>query len=429
MAHPRERGSFNGPMSRRDFIRRSAGTAFALSGAGALLAACGHASNPNLPAPTSAGSGAKGGLPLARQNHPVKWPIYPDNEPIASGLSPESNATLKIYNWDSYLYKKVVKDFCKEFNCDFELSTFGGVDEALAKMRTGQVDFDIYFPDPSLLGKLVVSKLIRPINLDYVPNLKNVWPRLQDPFYDVGSQYTVPYVIYTTGIAWRNDKVSDDIAAMSNPYEIYWNPKYKGKIHVFDDYRESIGMGLLKNGITDLNTEDQAKIQTSTNDLLKLKDLVNVKLDIQDWTDLPEGISWIHQSWSGDMVSAQYYMPKGVPVDVLSYWYPPQGGGAVGSDLIALPKNGKNPVLAHLFLNWMLDPEQAYSNFVNYVGYQPPQTNIDADRLVSDGAIPKNLASTVVREADLDNGYIYLELSPSGDALWHSAYQQFAAGG
>ena len=32
MGHPRERGIFSGSLSRRDFIRRSAGTAFALSG-------------------------------------------------------------------------------------------------------------------------------------------------------------------------------------------------------------------------------------------------------------------------------------------------------------------------------------------------------------------------------------------------------------
>ena len=41
MGHPRERGIFSDNLSRRDFIRRSAGTAFALSGAAAILEACG----------------------------------------------------------------------------------------------------------------------------------------------------------------------------------------------------------------------------------------------------------------------------------------------------------------------------------------------------------------------------------------------------
>jgi spermidine/putrescine transport system substrate-binding protein len=395
---------------------------------GALLAACGRASNPNLSPPKPGASASKLPFPLARPDNPVTWPIYDDNPPIESGLEPEKNATLKIYNWEEYLWPKLTKQFGKEFGCKVEISTFGGVDEALAKIRTGQVDYDVYFPDPSLIGKLISAKLIRPLNHDYLANLKNVWPNLQDPFYDKGSRYTVPYVIYTTGVAWRVDKVPDDIPGMANPYEIMWDPKYKGKIHIFNDYRESIGMGLLKNGITDLNTEDPAKIEISKKDLIKTIDLVNVTLDIQDWTDLPEGRSWVHQAWSGDMVSAQYSMPKGVSPDILRYWYPPQGGGAVGSDNMAILKAGKNPVLAHHFINYLLDSKNGFDNFYNLTGYQPPFNDIFPERLVSEGVLPENLATTVVHPDDFDKGYVYLELSPAGDELWHAAYQEFAAG-
>jgi len=309
-----------------------------------------------------------------------------------------------------------------------EISTFADVDEALAKVRTGQVDFDVYFPDPSLLGKLVVSRLVRPINHSYIPNLSNVWSNLQSPFYDVGSRYTVPYTIYSTGIGWRNDHVSVDVAGMSNPYDIYWNAAYKGKTYLLDDYRETISMALLRHGITDINTADPAKINMAKDDLTQLISQVDVKLDTSDYTDLPEGKSWIHQSWSGSLISAQWYLPKGIPVTALSYWYPPAGGGVVGQDNIAILKSGKNPVLAHLFLNWMLDNKNAYSNFVDFNGYQPPMSDIDPDRLVSDQAVPANLVSSVVRPEDFDKGYTILELSPSADALWHSAYQQFTAG-
>jgi spermidine/putrescine transport system substrate-binding protein len=427
MAHPRERRARPSGISRREFLRRSAGAALTYPTAAALLAACGHASNPDNPVVTPK-STASAAFPLARLDNPVTWPLYDDNPAIESNLQPESNATLKIYNWEDYLWPKLCKKFAKEFNCDFEISTFGGVDEALGKIRTGQVEFDIYFPDPSLIGKLIASKLIRPLNLDYIPNLKNVWPNLQSPFYDQESRYTVPYVIYTTGVAWRTDHVPDDIPAMANPYEIMWDPKYTGKVHIFDDYRESIGMGLLKNGITDVNTEDQSKIEIAKNDLLKTIDAVNVKLDISDWTDLPEGRSWIHQAWSGDMVSAQYYMPKGVSADILRYWSPTDGQGAIGQDNITVLKGGKNPVLAHMFINYLLDEKNAFDNFYNLTGYQPPMNNINASSLVSDGVIPQNLATTVVKPEDFDKGYWYLELSPAGDALWHNAYQQFAAG-
>src|SRR5438309_4223262 len=182
MRHPRERGAFSGSLSRRDFIKGVGGTALTLSGAAALLEACG----------TGAPSGGPTGLPLARPDHPVTWPIFPDNKPIASGLQPERNATLKVYNWVQYIYQKVLKDFenkYKKYNVKVELSTFNTMDEALSKIKRGAVDFDVFFPTVDVLGKLVELKLIQPVNHSYLSNVSNVWNELQSPFYDRGSRY------------------------------------------------------------------------------------------------------------------------------------------------------------------------------------------------------------------------------------------------
>ena len=71
---------------------------------------------------------------------------------------------------------------------------------------------------------------MKPLNLDYIPNLKNVWKSLQSPFYDVDSHYSVPYTAYATGIAYRTDKVTEDIPNMKNPWDIFWEAeKYTGK--------------------------------------------------------------------------------------------------------------------------------------------------------------------------------------------------------
>ncbi len=57
----------------------------------------------------------------------------------------------------------------------------------------------------------------------------------------------------------------------------------------------------------------------------------------------------------------------------------------------------ESPVLAHLFLNFMLEETIAYENFINWNGYIPPQKGIDADALIADGLIPETLAPAVVR--------------------------------
>ncbi len=83
---------------------------------------------------------------------------------------------------------------------------------------------------------------MQPLNHDYLPNLaKNIWPSLQSPFYDLGARYTVPYVVWSDGIGWRNDKIKTDIAKMTNPWNIFWeSPQLKGKVGMLDDYRDGL---------------------------------------------------------------------------------------------------------------------------------------------------------------------------------------------
>jgi spermidine/putrescine transport system substrate-binding protein len=186
-------------------------------------------------------------------------------------------------------------------------------------------------------------------------------------------------------------------------------------------------MVLLKNGITDLNTGDPKDLSLAKDGLLSLLDAVNVKYDVNDYTEIPEGRATVHQGWSGDMISAQYYLPKGTPLSVIGYWFPQDSGGPIGSDIMAIPKSATNPVLAHLFLNYMLDNKVAYGNFYNFNGYQPPLNAIDIDKLLGD-AVPKSLPAAIVKPEDFVRGYLYLELAPEVDAMWQSVWQEFKAG-
>ena len=150
-----------------------------------------------------------------------------------------------------------------------------------------------------VLGQLIESKLVQPLNHSYIPNISQAWPDFTNPFYDQGWQYTVPYTIYTTGISWRKDLVPENPYAMRNPWAMPWQPKYKGKVAILDDYREGISLGLMKNGIFNLNTTDRGQIALSRQSLEDLSSLVNVRIDNNDYTEIPNGQTWIHHAWSG----------------------------------------------------------------------------------------------------------------------------------
>jgi spermidine/putrescine transport system substrate-binding protein len=426
--HPKEGWQAGRPpipgVSRRTFLRRSAGAGAGMvlgaSGASSLLAACGS---------TSSGSAsAGGGVKLARPGSPVTWPIYAGNKPIKSGLTPEKNATLKIYNWVAYVNQKCLNDFGKKYNCKVEVTTFNTMTEALAKLGSGQANFDVFMGvTADVIGKVVGQQVIQPLNQSYIPNISQAWTEFTNPFYDQHWQYTVPYTIYTTGIAWRKDHVAEDPNTWANGYQFPWQSKYAGKVAILDDYRESISLGLMKNGLYDLNTTDQAQITKSQQSLQQLAKMTNVHINNNDYTEVPSGQMWIHHAWSGDMAAAAQYMPKGVPVDVVGYWFPKDGMGPVANDTNTILKGAQNPVLAHLFLNYMLDLPNVLTN-IGYNGYMQPVTGVTPQRLVHDGILPQSLASTVVLESYFKHGLWELQLPIQADLAWQAAWQAVSHG-
>jgi spermidine/putrescine transport system substrate-binding protein len=404
--------------NRRQFLQRAALLAAGTPAIVAFLDACSKGGQSSS-VPT---------LKIASPKNPVTWDIASDNKPIADGLAPEKGATLQLYSYADYIAPDAIKSFEDKYSTKVVVSTFNDTDEAITKIRGGNVDYDIYFPSYDQISRLVNGGLVRPINHSYVPNIKNVWPFFSNPWYDQEWRFTVPYTVYTTGIGWRTDQVPADIGALKNPYEALWDPAYKNKTAVIDDWHTAMAMVLLKLGITDVNT-------SSTDDLKKLGDQLTAmvaatspKVTVTMYSDLPAGQIGVSQMWSGDVINAVNYLPEGTGPEILRYWFPADGKGLVDNDLIVQLRGGKNPVLANLFLNHMLDPEVAKQNF-QQIGYQPPQVSLNPDSLVADGLVPENLKSAIVRPEYFDVGYRLLELDTANDAAWHNVWRAFKAGG
>ncbi len=413
-----------------------------LAGAGAILAGAGLSGceNTTTPVATAEGSGGDGimgdptaggpvdaaGIPLARRDYPVTLPKIGE-EPKAG--NPEKGGELQVYNYADYLNPEVIKAFGDEFGVSVRVTTFQTLDEAFTKLSTGRFQFDVIFTAPDHLPRLVGRRLVQPLNLDLVPNLEaEVWPEVQSPFYDLGPRYSIPYTLYTTGIGWRNDLIGDlDPNALG--WEAFWRAQaLRGKVGVLDDSREGLGLALLRRGVTNLNTEDPALLERAAADLTELNDIARVKVTINGYETLPAGRMTMNHVWSGDMLNAVIsYLPEGTSGDVLSYWYQRQGG-PVFNDCICIGAEAEKPVLAHRFMNYMLDPENALENFVGYVGYQPPITKIDAKALFDQQLLPQNLANCVVTREDYANGNGYLALTADGRRAWDRNWDAFRNG-
>jgi spermidine/putrescine transport system substrate-binding protein len=382
----------------------------------------------------------------ARPDNPITYDVDQDLL-LQPGMKAEGGP-LEIFSWEQYINPRLVGMYEEWAGVKVNITTFATMIDAITRLTTREQNYDVILGlTKPFVGRLIGLDLLRPLQHSYIPNLEaNIWPSLSapdQPFYDVGSHYTVPYTTYTTGVSYRIDKGPTDhiamdlsyleeaVPAMDNPYDLLWDPKFKGYSHMYDDYREALVLAMLRKGHTDVNTGDPAIINEARDDLVQAVQTVGTKFDINDYVDMPEGRSYVHQSWGGNLVSAQYYYPSWSPRDQIRYWYPPDGKGAIGSDAIALLANGRNPVLAHNFLNYMLDFDNAMVNF-KWVGFLPPLTKITSPTMVVKGSpdaiaeyavVSPGLATTVPMESDFKVGFEPLELTPEVDKLWKDAWE------
>jgi spermidine/putrescine transport system substrate-binding protein len=387
------------PTTRRDFIIRGAQLAAVLGIGAPLLQACGGDDDDSEAA----------------------------SEPIADGLEPEKGP-LRVFNYPDYVNPDVVASFESKYGVKVEFTTFDTDAEAITKLGNKSVDVDLHHSAATnTLNRLIEGGLLRPLNRSYIPNFSNVLAAFTDPQYDPGAKYTVPYTVFSTGIGYRADMI--DAAAMEAAgWDILWDPTYKGVTSILDDYREGLGMAMLRKGVTDVNTTDEDVIRQAGSDLRELNGSMNIKVNIEGYKDVPEGVTHVAHTWSGDMLAGAYsYLPEGTDASVLGWWYPSDGVGVVNNDCMVVLANAKNPVLAHLYLNHLCDPANAEQNFA-WNGYLPPINGLDADYLIGQGYVPDNLRSAVLTNDIIAKGLRFDPLPVEADQIWEDEWSKFTAG-
>jgi spermidine/putrescine transport system substrate-binding protein len=94
---------------------------------------------------------------------------------------------------------------------------------------------------------------------------------------------------------------------------------------------------------------------------------------------------------------------------------------------MAVLAGGKNPVLAHLFLNYFLDTTNALEN-ISYNGYMQPLSGVTPTRLVQEKILPPSLTSTVVLESNFHRGLKELQLAATTKQVWQQDWLNVSRG-
>ena len=181
----------------------------------------------------------------------------------------------------------------------------------------------------------------------------------------------------------------------------------------------------------DINTEDPAEIEKALADLKALIPICNPKINITEYQTLATKQSWLHQSWSGDLLGAYVnYLPAGDDGSSLRFWSPrPRARGRSRTTAGPSRSTTTKPVLAHLWLNYMLDQDVAFNNFASFTGYQPPQKSMTADALIAKKIVPETLRTAVMGPEDVGAGCLQeCTLTSTGQKLWQKRLRQVQFG-
>ena len=194
---------------------------------------------------------------------------------------------------------------------------------------------------------------------------------------------------------------------MANPYDVFFDSPPKGKTALLANAQDVLAMPMFHDGLTDVNVTDPAVITKAKDDVAAIAQKAGgLSYDHVDYTDLPAGKTWLHQSWSGNVSDAVVFLANKSDADNLSYYWPGTDGhpANVDNDTTVLLKSGKNPVLAHLLADWVLDAKQSLANFTNTTGYQMPVNSMTPESMVSSGIVPEHLSTVIVSDGGLRQG-------------------------
>jgi len=293
-------------------------------------------------------------------------------------------------------------------------TNFDNMQGMMAKLNAG-IPYDITFPTGDFVEILVAADQLTPIDHTQLENWSEVPSYFNDPWYDKKGIHSVPYAMWTTGIAWRTDQVPDTLAGSWNDL---WTlaPKYPGKVFLLDDFQETIGMSLLRLKY-DVNSGKKDEVNKAADEVLKIKPQVG-KFSTDDITNMVSGGAAVHHAWSGDIyqVISQVDKPEIWRYETCSEGVP------TGNDTFVIPKNAKHPGTAMKFIDWMLAPENAASN-VEYFGYPMVTT-------AGIAAFQKLVADLPFLSLTLDQAIHGLrEIVPTGAKLqlWNSAWTKIKA--
>ena len=307
--------------------------------------------------------------------------------------------TLHVYNWGEYTGENIISDFEEQTGCTVVMENFESNEQMYIKVANGE-SYDILVPSDYMIQRLIDEGYLQKLDYSRLDCLDYLCESVLNLPYDPGNEYSVPYFWGTAGIVY--DKTKVDLEDLEKEgFGIFLDQKYKGDIYLYDSERDSFMMALKELGYS-MNTENEKELDEAYEWLVKCVQTMEPEIVTDEIIDnMAQGRKALGLIYSGD---AAYVMSENEDMG----YYLPESGTNLWSDAMVIPKNAKNPELAHEFINFVSDYDGAYDNS-SYVGYTSPNQEV-MDELSGEGGDYEEINAYIPRGGyEKDEVFVYNE--------------------
>ncbi|PZU51259.1 MAG: spermidine/putrescine ABC transporter substrate-binding protein [Sphingomonas sp.] len=254
--------------------------------------------------------------------------------------------SINFYNWDTYVGETTLADFQKATGISVNMSLFSTNDELFAKLRGGNMGYDVIVPSNDFVERMVAADLLMPLDRAKIPNFKNLAPGFQDAAFDPGRRYSMPYTWLVLGLGYRKSKVD----GVPDSWKwVFDSDRYKGRIALLSEAGDLCRLGLKYLG-KDMNGTDPADLLEVERMLIRNKPNILAFHEDNGQDMLLAGDADIVMEYNGDI--AQVMLED----DDLDFVVPREGS-QISADCLCIPKGAPNPDLANEFINFLLGAE------------------------------------------------------------------------
>lgn len=271
---------------------------------------------------------------------------------LASSACKKHEASLSLLVWEGYADPATVHAFEESHRCKVMATYMGSSDELVAKLRGGSAsNYDVISPSSDVAASIARTGLAAPLDLSKLPSYSQLSAKLRDlPLVKADGQiYGVPFM-------WGPNPLLYDTTAFAQPpdsWTIFWNPKYKGKISVWDD----LSTVYMAAQILGFDKPDPSQLYNLTDEQLAAvrKKLIELKANVRKLWSTGGELTNLFQNhevvlamgWplnTNDLRKLDFPIAEAIPKENTTGWI----------DHLMITSASSNKELAHAFLEYMI---------------------------------------------------------------------------